>query len=183
MERYFCVCRTPFIDYELADHLAAIPPRWRFQQRVYKKMIVEEFPHAAHVPWAYTEGRITASPAYELAREAFNFARSRLQAMLPQAKNKPPRWEFRDNARMMREDPRLAAVIVDFTRSDWFPADVLDAQGVRRFVEEFRAGGGPSQGIMYSHLCGLAKAIEMFLASDRIRVPPLADPAEFGVHP
>jgi asparagine synthetase B (glutamine-hydrolysing) len=181
MERYFCVCRTPFVDYDLVDLLSSIPPRGRFQQRVYKRMIVEGFPHAAHVPWAYTEGRITTSPAFEFAREAFNFAKARAVEMLPQSKNKPPRWEFRDNAKMMREDPRLADAVLDFTKSDWFPSDVLDAGGVRSFVEEFTKGGGVRPGIMFSHLCGLATAIRMFLAPERIRVPPLADPAEFGV--
>jgi hypothetical protein len=181
IERYFCVCRTPFVDYELADHLASIPPRWRFQQRIYKRMIVDGFPEAAHVPWAYTEGRITTSPAYEFAREAFNFARSRVVAMLPQSANKPPRWEFRDNAKMMREDPRLRELVLDWVRSDWFPAEELDAKGIESFVDEFGRGGGFTQGIMFSHLCGLAKATEWFLRGDRIRVPPLADPAEFGV--
>jgi asparagine synthetase B (glutamine-hydrolysing) len=181
IERYFCVCRTPFVDYELVDHLTSIPARGRFQQRVYKRMIVEGFPQAAHVPWAYTEGRITTSPTFEFAREAFNYARAKLVELLPQSKNKPPRWEFRDNAKMMREDPRLAQVVLAFTRSEWFPSDVLDAEGIRSFVDEFRQKGGVRPGIMFSHLLGLAKATELFLAPDRIRVPPLADPAEFGV--
>jgi asparagine synthetase B (glutamine-hydrolysing) len=180
IERYFCVCRTPFVDYDLADHLASIPPRWRFQQRIYKRIIVDGFPEAAHVPWAYTEGKITTSPVFEFAREAFNFARARLAAMLPQSANKPPRWEFRDNAKMMREDRRLRETVLDFVRSDRFPSEDLDAKGIEKFVDEFSRGGSFERGIMYSHLCGLAKATEFFLG-DRIEVPPLADPAEFGV--
>lgn len=183
MERYFCVCRTPFVDYDLADHLARVPPRWRFQQRVYKRMLVECFPEAAHVPWAYTEGRITTSPTFEFAREAFNFVRSRIKSMLPSEKNKPPRWEFRDNAKMMREDERLHRVVLDFTRSEHFPSEVLSAEGIRRFVEDFSRSGGVEPGIMFSHLCGLAKSMELFMRGGRIRVPPLADPGRFGVPP
>lgn len=183
MERYFCVCRTPFVDYDLADHLSRVPPRWRFQQRVYKRMLVEQFPGAAHVPWAYTEGRITTSPTFEFAREAFNFVRSRVKAALPSERNKPPRWEFRDNAKMMREDERLHGVVLDFTRSDDFPSEVLSAEGIRRFVQDFAAGGGVEPGIMFSHLCGLAKCMELFMRGEPIRVPPLADPASFGVPP
>ncbi len=181
MERYFCGCRTPFIDYELADHLASIPAKWRFQQRVYKRMLVDEFPEAAHVPWAYTEGLITTSPVYEFAREAFNFARARLVSMLPSERNKPPRWEFRDNAKMMREDPRLAEIVLGWTRADAFPSQVLSAEGVRRFVEEFRRRGGVEPGLLFSHLVGLATSSALFLEPERIRVPPLADPGEFGV--
>jgi hypothetical protein len=183
MERYFCVCRTPFVDYDLADHLSSVPALYRFQQRVYKRMIVEEYPKAAHVPWAYTEGRITSSPAYEFAREAFNFMRSRAKAMLPWEKNKPPRWEFRDNAKMMREDPHLHEVVRSFARAPYFPSEVLSAEGVLWFVDDFIANGGVKRGIMFSHLCGLAKVMEMILAPDRIRVPRLADPATFGLEP
>ncbi|CAN0553108.1 unnamed protein product, partial [Laminaria digitata] len=82
MERYFCDCRSPFLDYELCDVLARVPGRWRFQQRIYKRMIVKHHARAAHVPWAYTEGRITTSPTFEFAREVFNYGRDKAKRML-----------------------------------------------------------------------------------------------------
>jgi hypothetical protein len=183
MERYFCVCRSPFVDYDLADHLASVPPRWRFLQRVYKRMIVETFPHAAHVPWAYTGGRITTSPTYELARATFQFLSSRLKRMRPAARNDPPRWEFRDNARMLQRDRRLHDEVLAFTRSDHFPSDVLSAEGVRGFVDLFREKGGADLAVLFAHLCGLAKSMELILSPAKIEVPPLANPATFGVEP
>jgi asparagine synthetase B (glutamine-hydrolysing) len=181
MERYFCTCRSPFLDHELVDVLSRIPGRWRFQQRIYKRMLVEHFPEARHVPWAYTGGRITASPAYEFAREVVNFGVARARRLLPGQREAPARWAFRDPVKMMREDPALHRRLDAFTRSEHFPSHVLDAPGVRRLVEDFAREGGAHRHALFTHLLGLARAIELFVAPARIAVTPEADPARFGV--
>ena len=94
-------------------------------------------------------------------------------------------WLFRDEVTMLREDRDLAIAIDAFTRSDVFPSDVLDADGVREFVETFLRGPDPRQAersTLFAHLVGIAKACELFFArSGGITVTPAADPARFGV--
>jgi asparagine synthetase B (glutamine-hydrolysing) len=185
IERYFCTCRSPFLDDELVDFLRTVPPLYRFQQRVYKRMLVKQFPEASHVPWAYTRGRITASPSYEFLREAFNFTRSRIQRMLPARTPKMAHWIFRDEVRMLREDRDLAIAIDAWTRAPYFPSEVFDGAGVREFTAAFVEGSDPRQtemSTLYAHLAGLAKCCEMFFGRDgNLTVPAAADPASFGV--
>lgn len=180
IERYFCTCRSPFLDYELVDHLASVPARWRFQQRVYKRMLVDHHPRAAHVPWAYTEGRITASPTFEFAREVFNFARSRVEAMRA-SRNARPRWFFRDHVKMLKEDAALHRHLADFTRRDDFPSEVFDAAGIRRLSERYATTGTSDDYALFTHLVGIAKSMALFVSPGEVRVPAVADPAQFGV--
>jgi hypothetical protein len=178
IERYFCTCRSPYLDYELTEQLASVPGRWRFQQRIYKRMLLTAFPEAKHVPWAYTRGRITMSPAYEFLRETFNFAKR----YLPTKADTQPHWNFRDEARMMKEDRDLAVMLEDFTRSDLFPSDVFDADAVKNFIAEFQASDTPGElSTLYAHLVGIAKCTELFLSPGELVVPPAADPSNFGV--
>lgn len=182
IERYFCTCRSPYLDYELTEYLATVPGRWRFQQRIYKRMLLTAFPEAAHVPWAYTRGLITKSPSYEFLREAFNFAKGRAERYLPRNKAAAPHWNFRDEARMIQEDRDLAVMLEQFTSSDLFPADVFDAEGVRAFVAEMQQSERPGElSTLYAHLVGIAKSIDLFLSPGELVLPPAADPARFGV--
>lgn len=183
MERYFCTCRSPFLDDELVDFLCRVPGRFRFQQRVYKRMLVRYHPEAAHVPWAYTEGRITDSPAFEFGREVYNFAKAKVAAKLPGRRGQPARWAFRDAKKMMQEDPALHRALLRFTEAEYFPDEILDRAGVRAMAEEFRRTGDPSRHALFTHLVGLGRAIEFFLVPSHIEVPPTADPANFGVRP
>lgn len=179
IERYFCTCRSPFLDHELVDLLCKVPGAWRFQQRLYKRMLVDHYPEARHVPWAYTQGRITKSPAYEFSREVVNFARSRVQGWL--SKDIAPRWQFRDHVAMLRDEAALHDYLRAFTRRDDFPSDVLDAKGVRSLQEDFAREGGAERKVVFSHLLGHAKSLEMFISPETIRVPPVADPSRYGV--
>lgn len=181
VERYFCTCRSPFLDYELIDHLADVPGKWRFQQRIYKRMLVDHHQRAAHVPWAYTEGRITKSPAFEFAREVYNFGKSRLEAMMPARKGAQPRWFFRDHVKLIQEDDALHRYLVDFTRRDDFPSDAFDAQGIRDLSERYRREGGGELYALFTHLVGIAKSLELMVTPSDVRVPDVADPAKFGV--
>jgi hypothetical protein len=182
IERYFCTCRSPYLDYELCDHLASVPGRWRFQQRIYKRMLVRSFPEAKHVPWAYTRGRITDSPSYEFLREAFNFAKGRAMRLLPEKNGAAPHWNFRDEAKMMQEDRDLAIMLESFAASDLFPADVFDRVGVRAFVKDFASSDRPGElSTLYAHLVGIAKAVDLFLSPGTLKMPDAADPSRFGV--
>lgn len=181
MERYFCDCRSPFLDYDLCDVLARVPGRWRFQQRIYKRMFVDHFPHAAHVPWAYTGGRITKNPAYEFAREVFNFGKAKVQAALPKKGATKNRWDFRDTVGMMRADEEIFGMLERFVASEVFPSDVFDAAGVRQLAEDYRREGDTDRHVLFTHLVGIGRVMEMMLSGGRIGVPPTADPARFGV--
>ncbi|MCA9548556.1 MAG: hypothetical protein KC933_00890 [Myxococcales bacterium] len=182
MERYFCDCRSPFLDYELDDMLARVPGRWRFQQRIYKRMLVKHFPEAAHVPWAYTGGRITASPTYEFAREVFNFGRARAKRMLQRGPGRAKqRWDFRDVVGLMRADTAMHEMLDAFTRSDLFPSEVFDAQGVRELAEDYRRDGSHVQHVMFTNLVGIGRVMQMLMGPGKIELPPTADPARFGV--
>ncbi len=183
MERYFATTRAPFLDEGVTELFTALPGKWRFQQRVYKRMIVRTFPHARHVPWAYHEGRITDSPAFEFAREVWGFAKSRLPKKPGQTKN---RWAFRDVDGLLRADPSFAGDIVAWTRGDLFPGDLFDGAGIRTLADDFVAGRAPpgSNNIL-EHLALIARWYRWGLlgGSGAVRVPPEADPARFGVVP
>lgn len=181
MERYFCDCRSPFLDYELCDVLARVPGRWRFQQRIYKRMIVKHHARAAHVPWAYTEGRITTSPTFEFAREVFNYGRDKAKRMLTKNQSGQERWDFRDVVGMMRSDETIHRMLDDFTHSDLFPSEVFDAAGVRQMAEDYRREGDQDRHVMFTHIVGIGRVMQMMLSGDPIVVPPTADPANFGV--
>jgi hypothetical protein len=182
IERYFCTCRSPYLDYELTELLADVPGRWRFQQRIYKRMLVEHFPEARHVPWAYTRGRITASPTYEFLREAYNFSKGRIMRVMPARRSKQAHWLFRDELSLFREDRDLALLVDQFTRAPYFPADVFDANGIREVVEMFGRGEHASElAPLYAHLVGIAKCCELFFGRSEIAVPAAADPSRFGV--
>lgn len=182
IERYFCTCRAPYLDYDLADFLASVPPMWRFQQRVYKKMIVEHFPHAAHVPWAYTRGKITTSPAYELAREVVNFGARKLAATWPGNKGAPAHYAFRDVNALVKAEPELVPSVRRWVASDGFDADVFDAAGIEGLLASLERGeGGDPEVTLLSHLCALSRWHEWFLTDGVKPVPPAADPATFGV--
>jgi hypothetical protein len=184
IERYFCTCRSPYLDYDLIELLRAVPARWRFQQRIYKRMLVTQFPEAKHVPWAYTRGRITKSPTFEFLREAFNFSKGRVERLLPRRSPRMAHWLFRDEVSMLRDDRDLANQLDAFLRTDYFPSHVFSARGVRDFVQRFRAGPDPLQtdmATLYAHLIGLSKCMELFLGRSDVEVTPAADPANFGV--
>jgi asparagine synthase (glutamine-hydrolysing) len=184
IERYFCTVRAPFIDRAVVDLLADVPPMWRFQQRLYKRMIVRSFPEARQVPWAAVDGPITADPLFEIARATTLFAIRQLRARLPAKGTKKRAWDFRDVVRLLREDSELSGSIERWTRSEAFPSSVFDAAGVRRFVERFRRGeGGHPESNLFAHLCVLSR-LTGWLCGDRVpRIPPEADPSTFGVVP
>jgi asparagine synthase (glutamine-hydrolysing) len=182
MERYFCAIRAPFLDYELVDFLRSIPPSWRFQQRLYKKMIVRGFPEGAHVPWAYTESRITTSPSYEFAREWANYWKRRVARRLAPKTHQLPNYAFRDNASLLREDPEVWNAVEAWLDSDQFDGEVFRAEGIRALRERLMAGASGEDVVMpYAYFCALARAHRWFLSGEVDTVPPEADPAEFGV--
>ena len=182
IERYFCTCRAPYLDYDLAAFLASVPPMWRFQQRVYKRMIVEHFPQAAHVPWAYTRGKITTSPTYEFAREVANFASRKLSGLLPQRKNVPEHYAFRDVNALVKSEPELVPSVRRWVKSDGFDSAVFDAAGIEGLLAGIERGeGGDSEITLLSHLCAMARSHEWFLTDGVKAVPAQANPATFGV--
>jgi asparagine synthase (glutamine-hydrolysing) len=177
MERYFASCRCPYLDHELVDFLADIPVHERFQQRLYKEMILTAFPAYQDVPWAYTKGRITASPVYEFAREGKNFAKDRVGRFW-RSRTAPPRWAFRDVRSLLRQDARLFEGLESFLAHDTFPAEVFDRDGIRTFVQNFRNVGLESDRLAFSMLAGFARLIPWFFARAS-EVPPTANPAHF----
>lgn len=181
MERYFCSCRSPFLDYDVVNFLAGLPPRWRFQQRLYKRMFVRCFPQAAHVPWAYTGGKIHSSPVYEFGREALNFGRRKLKARLSPNVGTKAHHDFRDAIQLMRQDRALGQALLDATEAEDFPAEVFDRDGVRALVREFWAEGDAARGGLFSHLIGILRANQLFLSDRDISMPATADPVAFGV--
>jgi hypothetical protein len=164
----------------------SLPPRWRFQQRLYKRMIVRAFPHARHVPWAYHEGRITDSPTFEFAREVLGFARSRASRLLPRKTPAMTRWAFRDVEGLLRADPAFTGDLVAWTRSDHFDGELFDAAGLRALCDEFVAGRAPEgTGNILEHFAAIARWYRWGLlgGGGAVRVPPEADPVRFGVAP
>lgn len=181
MERYFCAPRAPFLDHELIDVLSSVPPMWRFQQRVYKRMLVNCHPHARRVRWAYTGGYISDSPAYEMAREVANYGRHWLEGKL-QLKKKQDHWAFRDVVGLLRADRDLFASIERWTQSDSFPSGVFDAAGIQRFLQLFAEGSTPPRAeALFCHLAMLARAERWWLGDRVVEIPPEADPAMFGM--
>jgi asparagine synthetase B (glutamine-hydrolysing) len=184
VERYFATVRAPYLDRELVDVLTALPARFRFQQRVYKRMLVRHFPEARHVPWAYTEGPITDRPAYELAREVALFAKNRAERVLRLGRPAKPRWAFRDVDKLFREDVEIARSVKRWTEGPHFPSAVFDARGVAALVDDFEAGRAPPGATnLLGHLVGIAAWTAWGADGQVVEVPPEANPARFGVPP
>jgi hypothetical protein len=182
MERYFAALRAPFLDRPVVDLLTSVPPRWRFQQRLYKRMIVRSFPQARHVPWAYHRGRITDRPGYEFAREVVGFVKARaLQRLKPGAAK--TRWALRDNDALFRQERWIHDELLAWTRSGAFPGHTFDAPGVRAVAGRFFDRTGPQDGLgtLLGHLTAMMRWHRWALEGSPVRIPPEADPANFGV--
>jgi asparagine synthase (glutamine-hydrolysing) len=130
--------RTPFLDNDLVDHLVTAPPRWRFQQRAYKKMIVGTFPNARCVPWAYTGARLSSSPVVDLALGAWNYAHNRASGVLSRIRNgnQLVGQDFRDLRTEVRNDRALIRTIVEFADSPTVPGEVFDAPGIKEIIRQ-----------------------------------------------
>lgn len=174
VDRYRFEQRTPFLDNDLVDHLLTAPPRWRFEQQAYKKMIVYAFPQAHHVPWAYTGRPVSPSPAFELARAGWNFGRNRVGGLVAKlrADGRLVGQAFRDLATEIRDDQVVIRSIVDFTDAPWFPADVFDARGITQIVDTHRQRQ-QDQTHLLNCLATFAAACRMFLY-ERLGTNPLA---------
>ncbi len=180
-ERPFAAYRAPFLDPELMRFLLALPRRWRFQQRLYKRMMVVAFTEARQVPWAYPRGVITASPGFELAREALNFGRDRARRLLIGDTVTLSRWAFRDVVGTLRRDRAIGRMLLAFARSRHFPGHLLQPAGVTAFVDRFYSGaGGEREAYLLSHLAALACWHE-WLARAGDALPPECDPSRFGL--
>jgi hypothetical protein len=183
IERYFATLRAPFLDYDLIDLMTSIPERYRFQQRLYKHMLVTQFPHARAVPWAYTEGPITSSPAYELAREAYTFARSRVKKLM--ASNGREHWQFRDTLAILKHDaPSLVAPIRAWIASSAFPGDVFDKGGIEALIDRVLAGEDGGRVSLFAHLCQISRFHQWGIMDGSIKtIPPECDPSNFDTRP
>ena len=176
VDRYRFEARTPFLDNELVDHLLQAPPRWRFQQEAYKKMILFAFPHAAHVPWAYTGHPLTASAALELARISWNYGARRIRPLFSRLTGRVAHGDdFRDLTSELREDRRIARGILDFAASPLFPDHVFDRRGVEDAVARHWDG---RQDLTHpiAVMATVAMAHRLFLRSDLGAIPPEAEP-------
>lgn len=180
VDRYRFEQRTPFLDNELVDHLLAAPPRWRFEQQAYKKMIVYSFPHARAVPWAYTGRRISTSPLFELGRAGWNFGRNRASALAARfrASGQLVGQAFRDLQSELRSDASIKREILRFTHSDSFPADVFDRTGIEELVRRHWEAGEDHTHLV-TCMATFAVAHRVFLSESPHRIPadcmPLAE--------
>lgn len=57
--RNFLESRTPFSDYDYIDFILNIPPEFKFNKKLYKKMILTAFPTLRDIPYG-----ATGSPLY-----------------------------------------------------------------------------------------------------------------------
>jgi asparagine synthetase B (glutamine-hydrolysing) len=178
LDRYRFDARTPFLDNDVVDHLLQAPPRWRFQQLAYKRMIVTAFPQAATVPWAYTGRPIQGRSGADLAQVGWNYVGNRLkrdwarftsnhQALSPRA--------FRNLAADLREAAGVAQAVRDFTRSPWFPGGIFDRGGIEDVVRRHWELG-EDHTHMVIVLATFATAWRLFLADRPVAMPADAEP-------
>jgi asparagine synthetase B (glutamine-hydrolysing) len=182
MERYFCMIRVPYLDYELASFLSSLPPMWRFQQRVYKKMLINCYPEGAHVPWAYTQKPLTGSWTQEFARESFNYWSRRADSMLGSKSKKLPVYAFRDSAGLLRQDRSNGLAVYQWLESDRFDENVFNHSGIRHFMDRFYAGEDSGEDfLLVAYLCALARVDKYILSRQFTTIPDVCNPARFGV--
>ncbi|MEE2902421.1 MAG: asparagine synthase-related protein, partial [Myxococcota bacterium] len=131
MERYFCQIRVPYLDYELANFLSHLPPKLRFQQRLYKQMIVNGYPEASHVPWAYTRRPIGTKWKTEFAKEWYNYWSRKIRSKISPKSSSLPIYAFRDNQRLLQEDKPFGEPVYRWLQSDRFDSDVFNPEGIR----------------------------------------------------
>lgn len=182
MERYFCLLRVPYLDYDLAEYLCSLPPRWRFQQRVYKKMLVNGYPEAAHVPWAYTSKPMTDSPVQEFAREWFNYWKRRAEARFAAKKNQLPVYAFRDTAGLLRQDRPNALPVYQWLESEGFDEKIFNRKGIRRLLDRFYEGQDMGDEFMLvAYLCAFVRVDDYLLSGKYSEIPEACNPARYGV--
>ena len=177
VDRYRFEQRTPFLDTDLVDHLTSAPPRWRFQQRAYKRMIIRAFPRAAHVPWAYTGRPLAASASADYAVIGWSYLSRRAGSLVAGARHRrrPEVTDFRDLASELRADRLIADAILDFTEAPWFPDQVFDRDGVRDVVfRHFEQQQDCTR--LVGALATFAAAFRLFLSDPPVCIPSEADP-------
>ena len=182
MERYFCQIRVPYLDYELAEFLSHLPPKLRFQQRLYKQMIVHGYPEAAHVPWAYTRRPIGTRWKTEFAKEWYNYWSRKIRSKLSPKSSSLPIYAFRDNRRLLQEDRPFGEPVYQWLQSDRFDAEVFNPDGIREFLDDYyRTGGSGDDYILLGYLCGFVRADNLLLSGNYPTIPDVCNPARYGV--
>lgn len=178
VDRYRFEQRTPFLDNDLVDHLLSAPPRWRFEQRAYKKMIFNTFPTARAIPWAYTGRPISPSPGYELVRAGWNFARNRMNALAARflSNDRLVGQAFRDLATELRGDAVVKKTILDFSASSSFPSEVLDRAGLTELVRRHWEAREDHTHLV-TCMATLAVAYQLFVFQSPQRIPAMCRPA------
>ena len=174
--------RVPYLDYELTEFLSSLPPLHRFQQRVYKKMLVDGYPNAAHVPWAYTQKEITSSWSQEFGREWLNYWTRRIDSLWNRKKEQLPVYAFRDNATLLREDRVHGLAVYEWLESDRFDHETFNQLGIRQFMDSFYAGDASGDDyLLFGYLCGIARADHYLLSGEYSSIPDVCNPAKYGV--
>ena len=178
VDRYLFEARTPFLDNDLVDHLLTAAPGWRFQQQAYKKMIVNTFPRARQVPWAYTGRRLSSSFTVEIVQTAREFVRNRAVRTVSRLMNQGriAGQDFRNLGVELRGDESIRQTILEFTGCSDFPHEVFSAPGMREIVRRHFETAAD-----LAHLVGclatFAMAYRLFIFQRPTRIPAIADPA------
>lgn len=179
VDRYLFEARTPFLDNELVDHLVTAPPRWRFQQRAYKQMIVNAFPHARRVPWAYTGRPLSSSFTVEMIQTVREFIRNRAIRTVGRLTNQGAGvtgQDFRNLGAELRGDASIRQTILNFAGSSDFPHEVFSAAGMREIVRRhFETAEDLAH--MVGCLATFAIAYRLFIFDRPTRIPAIAYPA------
>jgi hypothetical protein len=140
-------------------------------------MLLHTFPHAAHVPWAYTGNPLSASWSVELARIGLNFGWKRLERMRARllGNGQPLAEQFRDLQSELRADIRIRELLLSFAAADTFPDAVFDREGVLDTVRR-HWNAGEDQTQLVSSLATFAVCHRLFLLSPPGEMPASADP-------
>jgi len=165
----FRVC-APFLERDLAAHLAHAHPLWRLQQIAYKRMIATGFPHAAAVPWAHTGSRLRSQRGADFALQARGYVQRRLW---PAAAR---RNAFRDLRADTRADPQVAHVIREFAASSSLPDAIFNRAGIADVVHRHWEAGEDLTHLV-SMLATFASAYQLLLWQRPAAPPPEALPA------
>ncbi|HEU4754842.1 MAG TPA: asparagine synthase C-terminal domain-containing protein, partial [Armatimonadota bacterium] len=167
--------RAPLLDNDVVEFFLAVPYRYRFAQRLYKRTLAEAFPQAARVTWSKTGGPVPGRPLPILWQFYADGARKRLEKRFPAlARGKKDRTRTLGViAAEMRGDPAYRAEILDpFLSGAAFPDTLLNREAARRVVEEHWSGAA-NHCYTVACLATLALVYRHFL-QDGLRAPESA---------
>jgi asparagine synthetase B (glutamine-hydrolysing) len=173
VDRHLFEVRAPHMDADLVDFLLTIPPKVRFEQRIYKQMIAYAFPKVRDVPCTNSGRPIDPHFRREFAKVAARFVGRKLRsaALAAIGRREALGRNIRDLGDDFRTEPQLMRdVLLPLVEQDHLPASLFDPTQVRALGEAHYAARISAEDTL-AQLISLGLAFRMIGRGDTSGVP------------